>query len=146
MPCIPLPIDASLRPILEIGISAPASLVPAGAPRPQIQWIKALADTGCTHTSIHSATAASAGLKILGKAPAPINTAAGPVTCNIFHGDLFVKVPLPNGTVFEFPFKDRGLIELACKIPDVDALLGMDMFSLGTFHINGITRNAMFCW
>ncbi len=146
MPCIQLPIDSSNRPIIESGISAPSSLLPAGASRPPIYWIKALADTGCTNTSVHSATAIASGLKILGKAPGQINTAAGPVNCNVYHGDLFVKVPMQNGTVFEYPFRDRGIIELACKIPDVEALLGMDMFSLGTLHINGITRTAMWCW
>ncbi len=31
-------------------------------------------------------------------------------------------------------------------IPSVDALMGMDLLMLGTLHVNGITKNAMFCW
>lgn len=144
MPCITLPIDAGNRPIIEIGYSAAASLQPAGAPPPKIHWIKAIADTGCTHTSIHADVATAAGLMVLGKGMSM--TANGPVTCNLFHGDMFVKIPLPNGQVFEYRFKDRRVAELCTKIPDVDALLGMDLLAIGTFHINGVTKNATWCW
>jgi hypothetical protein len=144
MPCITLPIDAGLRPNLELGISAPLSLQPAGAPPPIIHWISAIADTGCTNTSIYTSVATAAGLRVMGKGL--VNTANGPVQCNRFLGDLFVKVPLANGTGFEFFFRDRLLSELMAKIPQCDALFGMDMMTMGTFHVNGITKNATFCW
>lgn len=81
---------------------------------------------------------------VMGKANSM--TANGSVTCNQFHGDMFLKIPLPNGQVFEYRFKDRRITELCTKIPDVDALLGMDMLAIGTFHINGVTKNATLCW
>ena len=143
MPCILLPIDA-LRPTIEIGIAFPASLVPAGSARPAITWIPAIADTGCSHTSLHGDVCAAAGLNVIGKGIT--HTANGPVNCNRYLGDMFIKVPFPNGTVFEYPFRDRMFVQLMQKIPQFDALLGMDIFTMGTLHINGHTKNATFCW
>jgi hypothetical protein len=144
MPCITLPLDPGIGPIVELGVSAAAALLPAGSPRPPIQWIRAVADTGCSHTSVHTSIAVNCGLKLISKGTT--NTPGGQVPCNIYHGDLFLKIALPNGQQFEFPFRGRGIIELVNKIPSLDALLGMDMLSMGTFHVNGLTKNATFCW
>ena len=144
MPCVTLPVDASGRPLIEIGISSARSLLPAGAAPPVIHWVNALIDTGCTITSVYTAIAAQAELPILGKGST--NTANGTVACNLFHGDLFIKIPLPNGQVYEYRFADRRILELCVKPPAFDALLGMDMLMRGTFHVNGITKNATFCW
>lgn len=144
MPCITLPIDPILGPTIEIGISAAAALRNAGAGAPAITWIKAVADTGCSHTSIYTDVAVAAGLKVISKNQ--VNTPAGPVGCDMYLGDIFIKVPLPNGHIYEYGFPNRGISQLIAKLPGVDALLGMDMFNLGTFHVNGITKNAMFCW
>jgi hypothetical protein len=144
MPCITLPIDSAFRPTVELGISAAASLLPKGSPPPPIHWVSAIADTGCSHTSVHTSIATKSGLKVLGKGST--HTANGTVNCNLFHGDLFIKIPLANGQVFEYPFKDRRIVELMVPIPSVDALMGMDLLMLGTLHVNGITKNAMFCW
>jgi hypothetical protein len=73
------------------------------------------------------------------------STPGGPVPISNFLADLFIKVSLATGQVIELPFRNRRLGELIHKIP-VDALFGMDMMSLGTFHVNGLTKNATFCW
>jgi hypothetical protein len=144
MPCITLQIDPAFGPIIEIGIALPASTIVAGAPKPPISWVKALGDTGCSHTSIHASVATALSLQIVGKANA--HTGGGATANDIYHGDLFLRVPLANNQVFEFPFRDRQFLELKAKLPAGDALLGMDILGLGTFHVNGITKNAMLCW
>jgi hypothetical protein len=143
MPCITLPVDANFRPTLEIGISAAASLQQKGVAL-KIHWFPAIADTGCSHTCIHADVAAVAGLQVVGKGTS--NTANGQVAMNLFYGDLFMRVTLPNGQAYEYPMRNRRFGELCTKIPDVDALLGMDVLMQGTFHVNGLTRNAIFCW
>jgi hypothetical protein len=45
MPCINFQIDPCIGPLLDLGISAPLALAPAGI-RPTIYWFKAVADTG----------------------------------------------------------------------------------------------------
>jgi hypothetical protein len=144
MPCVTLPIDPQLGPVIDIGIAAPRSLLAAGAASPTIFWVKAGADSGCSHTSIHTTVASSCGLKAMSKVSS--NTAAGPVASNIYLGDLFVKIPLAGSQVFEYRFPDRQFVEIASPLPGFNALLGMDILSRGTFHINGITRNATLCW
>ena len=143
MPCISFPIDIVVGPVLEIGISSPLSLATHGAPPPQIHWFKALADTGCSHTSIHSDVAAKAGLTVISKALVKSTTHS--VAVDVYLGDLFLRVTM--GTrVFEFPFRDRSFAQLLNASPSFDALLGMDIFSYGTLVINGDLRQATFCW
>jgi hypothetical protein len=144
MPCITLPIEAGLKPTLEIGISSAASLLTPQASRPLIDWITCLVDTGCTHTSIHSSVAQTSRLPVMGKGWT--NTGNGQVRCNQFLGDLFIRVPLPGGQVIEHAFRDRLFVELMTKIPQCDGLLGMDILTLGTLHLNGMTKNVTFCW
>jgi len=141
MPCITIPLDP-LGPIIEIGISLPGGF-PQANPAPPIQWIKAIADTGCTHTSIHHSVAAKLGLKVLSKGIA--NTANGPAAANIYHGDMFLR-PQIGGKPFEWRYADRQLLELAQNHPKYDALLGMDILSDGLFSVNGALNCATFCW
>ena len=141
MPCITVPLDP-LGPIIEIGIALPGGF-PRPNPPPPIQWIKAIADTGCTHTSIHNSVAAALGLTVLSKGIA--NTASGPAPANIYHGDLFLR-PLIGGKQFEWLFNDRQLLELAQNHAKYDALLGMDILSQGLFSVNGALNSATFCW
>src|SRR5215467_11854140 len=109
MPCINLPIDP-IGPVIEIGISLPISLMAQGAPAPQIHWIKALADTGCSHTSIHSSVATKCGLTVISKSAA--STPAGSVAVNVYHGDLLLRPLIGGVTPFEWRFPDRGLLEM----------------------------------
>ncbi len=140
MPCINIPIDP-IGPVIEIGVSQPTST--ANGTHPTVYWIKAVVDTGCSHTSIHTSVAVKCGLTVLGKASA--NTPGGAHAVNLYHGDLFLR-PIIRGKPFEFPFNDRGLVEMTHQNPDFDALLGMDILNYGTFHTNGVLKQATFCW
>jgi hypothetical protein len=143
MPCINFPIDP-IGPTLDIGISAPGSLLAAGTPAPRITWLKGIADTGCSHTSIHASVAAACGLIVMGKSSA--NTPAGTVAVNIYHGDLFLRSLLSWTSPFEWKFNDRGFLEMKAKNPAFDVLLGMDILNLGAFSTNGGLKQATFCW
>ena len=143
MPSVSLPISA-VGPTLEIGIATPASLLAADAPKPQIQWFKAIADTGCSHTSIHSSVAAKCGLKVLSKTTA--TTPGANVAVNIYHGDLFLRSMVSWITPFDWGFGDRGFVEMVNPNPNFDALLGMDVLSFGVFVVNGGLKQATFSW
>lgn len=143
MPCINLPVDANVGLRLDLGISPPSSLVAQGSPAPPVFWFRAIADTGCTRTSIHASVAAKCGLKVISKGTA--KTAGGNVPVNIFHGDLFVRSLINWMTPFDWKFADRGLMEMVNSNPDFDALLGMDILGMGTLTTTGLMR-ATFCW
>lgn len=143
MPCINIQIDP-VGPLLDLGIAAPTTLLAAGSTPPKIHWFKALADTGCSHTSIHTSVATTCGLKVLGKSG--VTTPAGNVAVNIYHGDLFFRSLISWITPFEWKFEDRGLCEMVHKNPAFDILLGMDILNLGAFSTNGGLRQATFCW
>jgi hypothetical protein len=142
MPCINLPID-SLGPVIEIGISSPRSLGGSSGPLPKIHWIKAIADTGCTTTSIHSSVAARCGLQTISKVPA--SNPGGVIAVNIYHADVFLR-PLIGGKPFEWLIPDRGILEMVNPNPNFEALLGMDVLGMGVFTTNGLTKQATFCW
>lgn len=142
MPCINLPLNPA-GPTIEIGISSPASQQAEPKSAPTIHWIKAIADTGCSLTSVHSSVADKCGLKIISKADT--NTAASMVTANLYHGDLFLR-PLIGIKPFEWKFTDRRILQLLHSSPDYDALLGMDILAMGIFVSNGSLRQATFCW
>jgi hypothetical protein len=146
MPSILLPLNA-VGPTLDIGVSTPASLVSPGATPaapPQITWFRAIADTGCSHTSIHSSIAARCGLKTISKSIA--FTPAGNVAVNMYHGDLFLRSLVSWSTPFDWPFRDRAFLEMVQQNPNFDALLGMDILSMGVFTTNGGLRQASFSW
>jgi hypothetical protein len=143
MPCINFPIDP-IGPVLEIGIAPPASLRAPDAPQPPILWFKALADTGCSDTSIHTSVAQRCGLQIMSKGTA--TTPTGIVPVNLFHGDLFLRALVAWETEVEWPMRDRTFAELTHGDPTFDVLLGMDILNLGVFTTNGSTRQATFCW
>jgi hypothetical protein len=129
--------------MIEIGISAPISQLAAGAGPPPIHWIKAIADTGCSLTSIHASVANKCGLKVISKANS--NTAASMVVVNLYHGDLLLR-PLIGSRPFEWRMNDRRILQLVHSSPDFDALLGMDVLSTGLFSCNGALKHATFCW
>jgi hypothetical protein len=142
MPCVNFPIEA-IGPRLDVGISPPASLAVAGT-TPKITWFKALADTGCTHTSIHSSVATACGLQVVGKST--VDTTAGVVPVNVFHADIYLRSLIAWVSPFEWTFVDRGLLELLHQNPAFDILLGMDILNLGTFSTNGGLKQATFAW
>jgi hypothetical protein len=143
MPCINIPINP-IGPTLDVGIAFPTSLVTAGGSPPAITYFKAIADTGCTHTSIHSSVATTCALQILGKNT--VSTPSGQAAVNVYHGDLFLRCLIGWTASFEWKFPDRGLVEMLHRNPGFDILLGMDILNLGMFSINGGLRQATFCW
>jgi aspartyl protease len=144
MPCINLPLNPGVGPALDLGISSPASLVPQGQPKPPVVWFRAIADTGCSHTSIHSSVAQKCGLKVMSKGAA--RTPGGNVAVNIYHGDVWLRSLISWTSPFEWCFADHGILEMVNSNPDFDALLGMDILSQGIFTTNGGLKQASFCW
>ena len=142
MPCINLPLDP-IGPIIEIGIAPPRTGAANGVPNPPIRWIKAIADTGCTHTSIHSSVALACGLSVLGKDT--VTNTSGSIDVNIYHGDLVLR-PVIGAGPFEWHFSNRGFLELLHQNPNFDALLGMDILGQGSFSMIGPLKVASFCW
>ena len=141
MPCITFPIDP-IGPIIEIGVSQPRSQIAQGTPFPQITWIKAIADTGCTNTSVHTSIAAACSLNVVGKVPvaSTMQTAAA----NVYLADVFIRFPI--GTSFyDWQFADVSMLELLHPSPNFKALLGMDILNQGAFFINGGMKQATFC-
>jgi hypothetical protein len=143
MPCINIQIDP-VGPTLDVGIAIPGSLQTPGKAPANIQWFKALVDTGCSHTSIHTSVANSCGLKVMGKTG--VTTPSGNVACNVFHGDLFVRSMISWNSPFEWKFNDLGFVEMLHKNPAFDILLGMDLLNQGVLTLNGGLKQATFCW
>jgi hypothetical protein len=143
MPCINFPIDPAIGPVVDIGIAQPTSLAIQGSPPPAIRWLKAIADTGCTTTSIHTDVAKALSLPVISQAAVQSTTQT--VVVNVYLVDLFIRVPF-GPTAFEWPFKDRPVMELLHASATHDALLGMDMLGMGMFNVNGLIRAATFCW
>lgn len=112
MPSILIPISPA-GPALDIGISVPASITAPGA-APNVQWFKAIADTGCSHTAVHSSVAAACGLNIIGKSMA--TTPAGAIAINNYHGDLYFKSMVSWTIPFDWAFNDRTFGEMLHKI------------------------------
>jgi hypothetical protein len=142
MPCINLQIEP-IGPVIELGVSCPASKQVPGTPSPKIYWIKAIVDTGCSHTAIHTSNALQCGLSVISKGQA--STPGGMVANNIYHGDLFLR-PLVGATPFEWKFPDRPIGEMVHHNPAFDALLGMDIISHGILTVVVNIKLATFCW
>lgn len=143
MPCITFPIE-QIGPVLEIGISKATSLLAAGEAQPPIIWAKAIADTGCTTTSIHTDLAARAGLQVIAKGT--VNSTTHTVPVNVYLGNIYLKWKLLNGSEINMPFPDVQLLELKQCSANHEALLGMNLMGMGHFTVNGLNRMATFCW
>ena len=143
MPCITFPLNIALVPILEICIAAPRLGLKPHMAQSSVIWIKAAADTGCSHTAIPAAIASKAGLPVRGKTM--VRSSTDLVPADIYHGDLFLKC-LHLGKPWEFRFENHNFVELPTTEPDYEALLGMDILAKGSYHINGLTKQAIFCW
>jgi hypothetical protein len=142
MPCLNLPIEP-IGPVVELGVSAPVSQQIPGSAGPPIQWVRAIVDTGCTHTSLHSSIAQRCGLSIISKGSA--TTPGGNVSINIYHGDLVLR-QIIGSAPFEWRFSDRQIVEMVNPNAAFDALLGMDLIRLGLFTVNCAIGIATFCW
>src|ERR1700679_941204 len=105
MPCINLQIEP-IGPVIELGVCCPASKQVPGDPPPTIHWIKAIIDTGCSHTAIYTSIAQKCGLSVISKGQA--STPGGMVANNIYHGDLILR-PMIGATPFEWRFPDRPI-------------------------------------
>jgi hypothetical protein len=142
MPCINFPIEP-IGPVLEIGLSKAKAFTTEGE-TPPIVWAKAIADTGCTTTSVHTGLAQSAGLQVVGKANVLSTTHTVPA--NLYLGNLYLEWTLLNGSVINMTFPDQQFLELHQCSPHHQALLGMNVLGIGQFSINGMAKLATFCW
>jgi len=125
-----------------LGISAPVSETVGGTP-PSVRWIKAVADTGCTHTCVTPSIISSAGLRLRGKVK--VGTPFQTIPAKIYVADLYLKYAL-NKTILEFAFRDKQITEFLNPAPNNDALIGMDILEIGTLIVNGPMQLATFCW
>ena len=110
---------------------------------PAIGWVRALVDTGCSHTSVTSTLAQSIGLNIAGRGSA--HNAQSTTAVNIFHADLILK-PIILGNPVEIRVPDCRLMEFLHPSLPFDVLLGMDLLMQGTMYINGTNCLLTFCW
>ena len=143
MPCVTWPFDPAIGPILVFGITAPASMAPSGAPAPTIHWVKGLIDTGCSHTSILSATTIAANLPIISKTTVLSTTHAAPA--NIYLGDLHLSYKI-GGNDYHHTFNDMPFTELLRGDANFDALVGRNVLSMGSLFLNGFANQFTFCW
>lgn len=143
MPCINLPFDPTIGPLIPIGISAPLSLAQPGAVPLPVRVVQGLVDTGCSNLAISPATAAALGLPIIGKASVVSSTQTAPA--NVYLGDLHIPF-LTGGTASRHSFADVRFLDFLHPDPNFDALIGRDVFSMGTLIVNGQTRQFTFCW
>ncbi len=153
MACINFPIDPRLGPIVEIGISLSTTKKTAsGSSAPQIHWIKAVADSGCSHTSIQDTLIRQIGLPKSSKVPAysarEQRLDAKDHLVDAFRGVLFIRAPLVGfpAQIVEEQFRDLLFPEIKVPLPNFGALLGMDILGLGMFTVNGPGKQATFCW
>lgn len=142
MPCVSIPINP-VGPLVDIGVSRPSFLAPAAA-KPPIHWFKGLADTGCSHTAIHSSVATKCGLSIIGKTV--VTTPGGNKAVNLYFGDIHFHSLIAWSLPFDYMFNDRPITEMFNQNPAFDVLLGMDILSTGIFVVHGGLKAATFCW
>lgn len=142
MPCVNIPINP-VGPVFDVGVSRPSFQLPQGQ-KPPIHWFKALADTGCSHTAIHSSVATKCGLGVIGKIG--VSTPGGNRAVNQYYGDIHVRSVIAWTLPFDYVFNDRALNEMYNQNPNFDVLLGMDILNLGLFVVHGGLKAATFCW
>jgi hypothetical protein len=133
-----------IGPTVEIGIAPHSPSDIAGVPPPTTVWIKAIADTGCTHTSICAAAAARASLPVIGIGQ--MTTASHTIPANLYFGTLWVRGMVTGTTSFAWNFPARTFIELGLPGASHEALLGMDIISLGIMVVNGSEKKTTFAW
>jgi hypothetical protein len=143
MPCITLPYDPAVGPILTIGITAPSSLAAPGSSPPTYKFIKGLVDSGCSNIAIAPATAKAAGLIAVSKTQVVSTTQT--VTADVHLGDLALPYHA-RGATQHFYFKDVRFTDFLHPNPNFEALIGRDVLGMGTLFLNGHTNQFTFCW
>jgi hypothetical protein len=143
MPCVTWPFDPSIGPILVFGITAPASMTPAGALPADILWLRGLIDTGCSHTSLVSSSTIAANLPIISKTTVLSTTHAAPA--NIYLGDLHLGYRV-GGNSYHHTFSDMPFTELLRGDQNFDALIGRNVLGMGSLFLNGFANQFTFCW
>ena len=115
----------------------------SGAPPSSTVWVSAVADTGATGSCISAAAAARAGLILIGEREVTSITQA--TTVNVYLGTLWIRAAV-EGVPFTWSFENRTFMEFGTASPDCDALLGMDILSLGLLAVNGPAKTTTFAW
>jgi hypothetical protein len=146
MPCITLPFDPAVGPLLNIGIAPAAALVSAqqGAPL-DVTACVALIDSGASITCVSAALAARVGLKLLGMRP--VAHAQGMTAANLYLAD----VALPFGDISKgvavatMPIQSIQVMEFQPNSAPFEALLGRDIICMGLLTIIGYDRRFTIC-
>ncbi|MGE4352019.1 MAG: aspartyl protease family protein [Bdellovibrionales bacterium] len=128
MPLLTLKFDSEIGPILEIGISKPASLITAGPPA-TLTRSKFLIDTGAACTSINPRLAQELNLPIIGKIQ--LRSVTHEIPSNLYLADMSLTlsqtITLTDIRLMEFPMAGHGM----------DGLLGRDILQSCLFTVNG---------
>jgi hypothetical protein len=133
-----------IGPVISVGVSSPKSLLAPDASSPQIYWFRAIADTGCTNTSVSQNVINTLGLKSISKAQVTSTTQM--INANVFLGDVFLKASIVSSGQIDWAFPNRFLLELIHQSPHFDVLLGMDMLEYGVFSMDGPGKAGTFSW
>jgi aspartyl protease len=137
MPHLSFPIDPDgLCLTALVGLTEPdtQTILSARKPIPAPIWVRALIDTGCDATAL-----APDVIRQLGIAPfhrTMSQTASGSVWVQLYRVSL--SVPAPGGAVGPMlTVPDLVVTELTATLPDVDALIGMDVVRQCLIVIDG---------
>ena len=111
-----------------------AELVQAGQPVPSPIQVRALLDNGSDTTAIASSIVQKLGLEVM--IPASSQTASGKVEVNLYRVSLSISGPA-GGVGPVLVISDLVVSELTALLPNIDALIGMDVFRECLLILNG---------
>jgi hypothetical protein len=124
---------------IYVALSAPRLEMPAEAdpaqPEPKPVGVKALVDTGASHTSIDVSL-----VKLLGLVPSGIASVITPTTgnvpCDVPCYDVAFHIPFPNGHFHSFSLWVASAMELQHQ--GFSVLLGRDILASGMLVYDGV--------
>jgi hypothetical protein len=135
--------QSQLGPVFDVWISVStlrdAALKAANKPVPAPVLVKALIDTGASHTTIDLSLVNQLGLSPGGIVQV-ITPTTGPIPCDQFTYDVGIYVPLPNGAVWPIPLWIVSAAELLHQ--GFSVLYGRDLLTQSTLYYDG--ANGMF--
>ena len=137
MPCLTQVFDPRTGPVVTVGI-APPQASPTG-----MDWIRALVDTGSSHSAVSASAARRARLPSIAKTIVMNTSQITPA--DVYAGDLYLPYENSAGRhVHQIP--RCRLVEILLPSPNFDMLIGRDILSIGTLIVIGQTNVVNFCW
>jgi hypothetical protein len=112
------------------GVNGPqtAAAVRTGQSIPRPVQARALLDNGCDTTAIASHIVQKLGLEVL--IPASVQTASAKVPANLYRASLTISGPAGSSGP-ALVVSDLVVSELTTPLPNIDALIGMDVLGEG---------------